>query len=105
MKPDSLSVVFGAMAVAALVILAPSVLMSILGLWRATSHRTGAATRWSVLRHSRWVGSNEKAMALLTAEGQRLFRGAIRWQRVSVVGLGLFLLTVVGIALVGLCAH
>ena len=101
MKPDALSVVFGGAALLAFVILAPSVLLSLVEFWRATSHRVGAATRWGVLRHSRWVGSNEKAEALLTAEGQRLFRRAIRWQRGSVVGLSLFLLTVLAIALFG----
>ena len=99
MTRDSLSTVFGGAAILALIILAPSVLLSGVGFWRATSHRVGSASRWGVFRHARWIGSNAKALESLTADGQRLLRGAIRWQRVSMVGLGLFLLTLLAIAL------
>ena len=100
-KNDAIDLYGGFAYCALLAILLVSVPVSLIALWRASSLRASPGRRWEILAKARWVGSNAAVSALLTPEGQERLHRAIVWQRVSVVGIGLIVLTTLAGALFG----
>jgi hypothetical protein len=99
---DTAALYVGGAFLIALAILVVSVPLSLIAFWQASSCRASPGRRWEVMARARWVGSNARAMDLLTTEGQGRLRQAIAWQRISIAGIGLIVLAVLLGVLVGI---